>query len=130
MLARRSCPRSKRQDGNDQCLCPPVKPTVASISGAGALPESNDSTHASTLKGHAMKHRPQLGQVLLTLAALAFGCSAAWAQAAFDIVPVARLGDPVVAPATLVSASDPMLSDTGSVLFRGDGGLILTSPEG
>ena len=71
-----------------------------------------------------------LRRFLLTLGFLVLSLVSARAQGGFDITPVARPGDPVRAPATLVSASEPRLSDTGEVLFRGDGGLLLASPEG
>jgi hypothetical protein len=53
-----------------------------------------------------------------------------WMRAPSEATAVARLGDPVAAPATPVSASAPMLNDAGQLLFRGDGGLLLTSPDG
>jgi hypothetical protein len=77
-----------------------------------------------------MKRALSIGSLLLVLQLAASGVSAAWAQAGFDIVPVKRRGDPVIAPATLISASEPTLSDAGGVLFRGDGGLLLASSEG
>jgi hypothetical protein len=67
--------------------------------------------------------------LLLILAFVTFCRSAISAQTGFDITPVAHLGAPVIAPATLMNASLPILSDTGKVLFRGDGGLFLTSHE-
>lgn len=64
-------------------------------------------------------------RTLLAVALLPLSAFSAHAQGSFDIAAVARTGDPVSAPATLVRASAPQLSDAGEVLFLGDGGLLI-----
>jgi hypothetical protein len=56
--------------------------------------------------------------------------STARAQEGLEITAVARLGDTVLAPATLMDASEPRLNDNGAILFKGDRGLLLASPNG
>jgi hypothetical protein len=76
-----------------------------------------------------MNHALSLHRSLLTIGFLACSC-AAWAQSGFEIVPVLRPGDPLLAPQTLVRVSDVSLSDAGEVVFRGDNGVLLAAPDG